>query len=122
MSAPETPASAASALPVLEAVSGGSRLFALGDLSGLACTVEVPLGSVQVDVRRLVHLREGSILRLERTTGEPLDVTVNGTPIARGEVRVQGERFAVRITEILEAPRHEDSPGQEVPRAKDPGP
>jgi len=84
--------------------SAGPALLDLRDLGELMLRLEIPLGSVDVDVRELLELRAGSVLRLDRLTGESVDVTVNGTPIARAEVRVQGERFAVRITEILGTP------------------
>ena len=79
-------------------------------------TLIVP-GSLEVDVRDLVGLRPGNVLTLERLTGEPLEITVNGTPIALGEVRVHGERFAIRVTEILKAPRRDTNP-EEVRRAE----
>lgn len=105
---PETSASpapaATTALPSLtgEPPSGGS-LFTLPELHGLRLAVEVPLGTVELDLRGLLRLHVGSILKLEHLTGEPLEVVANGTPIARGEVRIHGEHFAVRITEILNA-------------------
>jgi flagellar motor switch protein FliN/FliY len=99
---PPTAPAVGTALPQLaEEPHSGKPLFALPELSGLKLAVEVPLGSVELDLRGLLRLHVGSILRLEHLTGEPLEVTANGTPIARGEVRIHGERFAVRITEIL---------------------
>jgi flagellar motor switch protein FliN len=78
----------------------GAPLLGLGDLADLAVRLEVPLGTVEVDVRELLDLDVGSVLRLDRLTGEPLVVVANGTPIADGEVRLHGERLAIRITQI----------------------
>ena len=79
----------------------GPPIIRLGDLADLEFRVEVPLGHLEVDIRELLSLRSGATLRLDRQTGEHLEITVNGTPFARGEVRVHGERFAVRVTQIL---------------------
>lgn len=110
----------ARALPELEAsASTGARLFAgAAALSDLVLDVEVPLGSVTVSVRDLVRLRPGTVLTLDRLTGEPIEMVVNGTPVARGEVRVHGERFALRVSEILNAPRADVT--EEVPLAHKP--
>ncbi|NNE43134.1 MAG: flagellar motor switch protein FliN [Gemmatimonadetes bacterium] len=108
----------ATALPDLTATPSGAPLFALPEVSDLEFFVEVPLGNVDTDVGDLVRLRRGTILRLDRTTGDPLTILANGTPIASGEVRVQGERFAVRITQVRNAPRRDETPGSEVPHAQ----
>jgi len=95
--------------------SAGPALLRLEDLSGTVLLLEVPLGSVEITLRDLLALEVGSVLRLDRLTGEPLDVTAHGTPVARGEVRVQGERFAVRLTEILGAGALDGPPGTPEP-------
>ena len=89
--------------------SVGPALLDFDDLTELVLQLEIPLGTVDLDMRELVELRAGSVLRLNRLTGESVDVTVNGTPIARAEIRVQGEKFAVRITEILGTPVLDES-------------
>lgn len=63
-------------------------------------TVEV--GHTEITIRDLLKLREGSVVELDRLAGDPLDILVNGTPIARGEVVVVGERFGIRFGEILD--------------------
>lgn len=78
----------------------GPRLFDLETLSDLRLVVEVPLGSLAVDLRQLLSLRPGSVLPLDTQTGESLEIRANGTTVARGEVRINGEHFAVRVTEI----------------------
>jgi flagellar motor switch protein FliN len=82
----------------------GPALLELGDLSELVMHLEVPLGAVELRMGELPELAVGSVLQLDRLTGESVDVTANGTPIARAEIRVHGENFAVRITEILGTP------------------
>ncbi len=96
-------------------------LFNLARLGDLPFTLEAPLGSLELDVRGLLSLRPGSVLQLDRFTGEPLEITVNGTPIARGEVRIHGEHFAVRVTEILRAEGGRDGSTKDgdVPRVGD---
>lgn len=98
-------------------------LFTLARLGDLPFTLEAPLGSLELDVRGLLSLRTGSVLQLDRFTGEPLEITVNGTPIARGEVRIHGEHFAVRVTEILRAEGGRDGSTKDgdVPRGSDGG-
>ena len=52
-------------------------------------------------VGETLELREGSVITLDRMAGEPVDLLVNGTPIARGEVVVIDEQFGLRLTEVL---------------------
>ena len=61
-------------------------------------TVEV--GSTEIKIRDLLRLSEGSVIELDRLAGDPLDILVNGTMIAKGEVVMVGERFGVRFTEV----------------------
>ena len=52
-------------------------------------------------IRNLLQLNQGSVVELDRVAGEPLDVMVNGTLIAHGEVVVVNEKFGARITKII---------------------
>ena len=63
-------------------------------------TVEVGRGSLQV--RELLALVQGSIVELDRVVGSPVDVMVNGTLIAHGDIVLVGDDLGVRITEIVE--------------------
>jgi len=63
--------------------------------------VSVELGRVKMQVREVVELGAGSIVEIDKTAGEPVDVMVNGRLVARGEVVVIDDNFGVRITEIL---------------------
>ena len=79
---------------------GQSSMSLLGDVE-MGVTAE--LGRTQLTVRDVLNLTPGSIVELDRAAGSPVDVVVNGTLIARGEVVVIDEEFGIRITEILGA-------------------
>lgn len=66
---------------------------------GVALTVEV--GRTEMTIRDLLRLTEGSVVELNRMAGDPLDVLVNGTPIAKGEVVLVGDRFGIRFGQII---------------------
>jgi flagellar motor switch protein FliN/FliY len=64
-------------------------------------TLSMELGRTRMCIRDLLRLNQGSVVKLDRPAGEPLDILVNGCLIARGEVVVVNERFGVRITDIV---------------------
>lgn len=64
-------------------------------------TLSMELGRTQIDIRNLLQLNQGSVVELDRLAGEPLDVMVNGTLIAHGEVVVVNERFGIRLTDVV---------------------
>ena len=77
---------------------------ALGDLRRLAAVpvdLSVEMGRSRMTVGETLELRQGSIITLDRMAGEPVDLLVNGTAIARGEVVVIDEQFGLRVTEML---------------------
>ena len=59
------------------------------------------VGRTEITIRDLLRLNEGSVIELDRMAGDPLDVLVNGTPIAKGEIVVVGDRFGIRFGEIV---------------------
>ncbi len=63
--------------------------------------VTVELGRSRMPIRDLLALVSGSVVERARLAGEPLDVLVNGQPVARGEAVVVNEKFGVRLTEIV---------------------
>lgn len=65
----------------------------------VALTVEV--GRTALTIRDLLRLSEGSVVELNRLAGDPLDVLINGTPIAKGEVVMVGDRFGIRFGQII---------------------
>lgn len=70
------------------------------DLADVLCDVAVILGTGVVTVRRCLALQRHSVLRLEQSAGEDLQVKVNGVAIARGEVVIVEDSTAIRVTEI----------------------
>ncbi len=71
-------------------------------LSDVPMELSVEIGRTRMTVGETLQLRAGSIVTLERLAGEPVDLLVNGTPIARGEVVIVDEEFGLRVTEIVE--------------------
>jgi flagellar motor switch protein FliN/FliY len=59
------------------------------------------VGRTRIPIRNLLQLNQGSVVELERAAGEPLDVFVNGTLVAHGEVVVVNERFGIRLTDVI---------------------
>jgi flagellar motor switch protein FliN/FliY len=71
-------------------------------LSDVPLQLSVEIGRTEMTVGETLDLRTGSIVTLDRLAGEPVDLLVNGTPIARGEVIVVDEQFGLRVTGIVE--------------------
>jgi len=70
-------------------------------LLDIPVTVSVEVGNTRMNIRDLLQLNQGSVIELDRKAGDPLDIKVNGTLIARGEVVVINERFGIRLTDII---------------------
>jgi flagellar motor switch protein FliN/FliY len=71
-------------------------------LSPIPMDLSVEIGRTQMTVGETLDLHAGSVVTLDRLAGEPVDLLVNGTPIARGEVVVIDEQFGLRVTEIID--------------------
>ena len=63
--------------------------------------VSLRVGSTDISIRQLVSLVEGSVISFDRDAGEPMDVLVNGTLIAHGEIVVVDEQYGVRLTDVV---------------------
>ncbi|MBO6867883.1 MAG: flagellar motor switch protein FliN [Pseudomonadota bacterium] len=74
----------------------------LGMLSSVKLKMTVEVGRTQITIEELLRLSEGAVVELDRMAGDPLDILVNGTPIAKGEVVVVGERFGIRFGDIID--------------------
>ena len=61
------------------------------------------VGKTKISIRNLLKLNQGSVVELDRLAGEPLDVLVNGTLIAHGEVVVVNEKYGIRLTDVISA-------------------
>ncbi len=91
-------------------------------LSDVPIDLTVEIGRTRLTVDETLDLRQVSILTLNRMAGEPVDLLVNGTPIARGEVVVVDEQFGVRITDVLGQPETPSASPPAEPGAAPPAP
>lgn len=64
-------------------------------------TLSMEIGRTRVSIQELLQLAKGSVVELDRMAGEPLDVLVNGTLVARGEVVVVNDKFGVRLSDVI---------------------
>ncbi len=64
-------------------------------------TLSLEVGRTRLPIRSLLQLNQGSVVELERAAGEPLDVFVNGTLVAHGQVVVVNEKFGIRLTDVV---------------------
>lgn len=76
-------------------------LLNIGVLRHVPLEVAAELGRAKVTMEEILQYGPGSVIELDRTAGSPVDVVVNGSMIARGEVVVLGEEYGIRVTEIL---------------------
>ena len=64
-------------------------------------TISMEIGRTRISIRNLLQLNQGSVVELDRLAGEPMDVLVNGTLVAHGEVVVVNEKFGIRLTDVV---------------------
>lgn len=93
-----------------EPAAGGGDLN-LDVILDVPVELSLEVGRARIPIRNLLQLTQGSVVELGRAAGEPLDVYVNGTLIAQGEVVVVDDRFGVRLTEVV-------SPAERIRRLK----
>jgi len=74
-------------------------------------TISMEIGRTRISIRNLLQLNQGSVVELDRLAGEPMDVLVNGTLVAHGEVVVVNEKFGIRLTDVI-------SPAERVKKLK----
>lgn len=98
-----TPAEAETALARAQSMLPGTDLNHgnIHRLMGVNLSMIIELGRTEVAVGNLLEWSEGSLIELDRVSGEAVDVYINGKPFARGEVVTIAENFGVRLTEIL---------------------
>jgi len=99
-------AGAATASPaVFEELGGGSEKNAIPQdfdmILDIPVHLTVELGRTRIAIRSLLQLAHGSVVELDGLAGEPLNVLVNGTLIAQGEVVVVNDKFGIRLTDII---------------------
>lgn len=73
----------------------------MGVILDIPVTVSMEIGRTRLPIRNLLQLNQGSVVELDRLAGEPMDVLVNGTLIAHGEVVVVNEKFGIRLTDVI---------------------
>ena len=97
--------------------TGGDGTPELERLYDVPVELAVEIGRTQMTIRETLALGPGSIVTLNRLAGEPVDLLVNGKPIARGEVVVIDEEFGLRVTEVVasESPTPQDDAPADVP-------
>jgi flagellar motor switch protein FliN len=81
-----------------EGHGGDIKLDAILDVP---VTIAMEIGRTRINIRNLLQLNQGSVIELDRLAGEPMDVLVNGTLVAQGEVVVVNEKFGIRLTDIV---------------------
>ena len=105
-SADSTATAAAEPAAIFEELSGPVSEKS-GTPQGFDMILDIPvnltveLGRTKISIRNLLQLAHGSVVELEGMAGEPMDVLVNGTLIAQGEVVVVNEKFGIRLTDII---------------------
>lgn len=72
-------------------------------LSGVVVRVSAQLGSCSMPIADILQLATGSLIRLDCAAGSPVDLLVNGSPIARGEIVAIDDRYGLRVTELIGA-------------------
>ncbi len=80
------------------ASTGNANLEAILDIP---VSLSVRIGQTKISIKNLLQLNQGSVVELERLAGEPLDVLVNNTLVAHGEVVVVNEKYGIRLTDII---------------------
>ena len=85
----------------LEPESSKHGDVSLDSILDVPVTISMEIGRTQINIRNLLQLNQGSVVELDRLAGEPMDVMVNGTLIAQGEVVVVNEKFGIRLTDII---------------------
>ena len=73
----------------------------LDTILDIPVTISMEVGRSHISIRNLLQLNQGSVVELDRVAGEPLDVLVNGTLIAHGEVVVVNDKFGIRLTDVI---------------------
>lgn len=79
----------------------GDERRKLDTILDIPVTISMEVGRAKISIRNLLQLNQGSVVELERVAGEPLDVLVNGTLIAHGEVVVANDKFGIRLTDVI---------------------
>ena len=87
-------------------LNGSSNQLTTGETNldvilDIPVTLSMEIGRTELPIHSLLQLNQGSVVELDRLAGEPLDVLINGTLIAHGEVVVVNEKFGIRLTDVV---------------------
>lgn len=92
------PAAASGAIAEVPGSTGDVNLEVILEVP---VTLSMEVGRTRIPIRNLLQLNQGSVVELDRAAGEPLDVFVNGTLVAHGEVVVVNDKFGIRLTDVV---------------------
>jgi flagellar motor switch protein FliN/FliY len=99
------PAATAQPAQIFEQLTGGADSATTPQgfdmILDIPVSLNVELGRTKISIRNLLQLAHGSVVELDGLAGEPMDVLVNGTLIAQGEVVVVNDKFGIRLTDII---------------------
>jgi flagellar motor switch protein FliN/FliY len=84
-----------------DAAPGSARDVNLEMILDVPVNLSMEVGRTRMSIRSLMQLNQGSVVELDRAAGDPLDVFVNGTLVAHGEVVVVNEKFGLRLTDVI---------------------
>tara|TARA_R110002072_G_scaffold154_2_gene1008 strand:+ start:5325 stop:5807 length:483 start_codon:yes stop_codon:yes gene_type:complete len=84
-----------------DGVKQGNMAPDLDVILDIPVTISMEVGNTSIPIRNLLQLNQGSVIELDRLAGEPLDVLINGTLIAHGEVVMVNEKFGIRLTDVV---------------------
>ena len=79
----------------------GDENIKMDSILDVPVTISMEIGRTRINIRNLLQLNQGSVVELDRLAGEPMDVLINGTLIAQGEVVVVNEKFGIRLTDVV---------------------
>ena len=105
MSAKKSEAAVESAPPAGEPKDGPTPEKRFDHLEGVQVTLSMELGQTEMTLDEVTEMSDQSLVELDKSVGDPVDIMINGQPFGKGEVVTVGEYFGVRITDIFENSR-----------------
>jgi flagellar motor switch protein FliN len=109
MSTPENQVAAADFAELPRGAAGGTGQLNLDLIMDVRLALTLEVGRTRISVRNLLALTQGSVVELDKLAGEPLDVLVNGTLVAHGEVVVVNDKFGIRLLDVVSPEKRVES-------------
>ena len=109
MSADQAGVAAAEFAELPRTAAGGTGQLNLDLIMDVRLALTLEVGHTRISVRNLLALTQGSVVELDKLAGEPLDVLVNGTLVAHGEVVVVNDKFGIRLLDVVSAEKRVES-------------